>query len=196
MATNDVYRLTLRTAYFGRLNYNIFHYVQATNGVGVAAQQLWNGFQADVWPHIAAVLSSDVDTPYVQVVSYPNPTTDNYESAPTPGTGSLSPSAQMIPRWVLSMRSSFGGPTTRRSYKRFSGIVEQMVAGDAVDAAYATAVGTLANALGDTIGGGGATFTPCQVPSNSEYGVNPTINRLVTDWSFAGWATQNSRSIN
>lgn len=192
MANGDVYQARLITTYLGKQTQNVFYYRQVAQGVGDDANQLWNGFNTNVWADIRAILLDTVTAAICSIICINNPS-DYYEATLTNPTGAVT-DASSLPAWFAAgFRSTWFGPGTRRSYKRFAGIGEGLVAQNSYQGGYATAIADINGALAQTIGNGGSLFEPVQVKSGWTLGQAPVVNGIPSGWNFYGWSTQSSR---
>lgn len=195
-SVNEVFKLVQRWERSGNIWYNVYHYQVLTvnNGAVAGAQNLIDAFIQDVQTNTRSLVSQFAQVQGYTAQSLTAPA-DWYEFDYNTGTASGAVASEALPdQWVITLKCYRPYPPLVNGYKRYGGIAEACVEGDAVATGYQTALTNLENALGADISYTGAdyVFRPVIVPGQYADGSTPAPWRA-NRWQFARMGTQRSR---
>lgn len=145
MATGDRYKLDLwQKDYLGQDIHNIFWFNQE-NGSGGSAELIAE-FDETVLP-LLKLIQSDGLAYFSILAENLDDVGDFAQDAPTTTAGTVT-GEDMPPFVATEFRYTRASRSSRHGWKRFGGLTQIMMASEALEAAYVTAAGDLANVLG------------------------------------------------
>lgn len=197
MAVGEFYVVKQFTTYLGQNMLNQYFYEQVGESGETDAKGLWLAFDDDIMSTWSGTIGTGVDCPNVEVFQIAEGS-DFHSEQPTnnQGTRVIVGAATLPSSVAFSYRSNRAGAGTRRSRKRFSGMDETDITGNALTALFLaiTAVGDMATKLGAVIQqGANSNYKPIQIAAGWAVGFPPTKNFDVPTWDTAVLSTQNSR---
>ncbi len=197
MAVNDIYVVKQFGQYLGQQCLNTYFYRQVTVLGDTDAFGLWEAMDSAILSELVGCVVTGYTVDQVEVYQILSPT-DYYTGTPSNSVGlrsavasSLAPSSQ-----AFSYRSNRAGAGTRRSYKRYSGMVDTDADGNGLAVAFTSLapVTNLQAALGAVISAGAqSTYEPVQVAASWVAGLLVTVNFTIASWDAATLTTQTSR---
>lgn len=197
MAIADVYNVRMGGGYLGNAWLNSFWYRCLADGAGVGAEQLLNSFQLSVLQPFAEFANTGVTITTLECVNYGDPLDFDVQS-PSETEGLREETSDPAPSFLTaSMQFNRQGPGSRYSYKRFCGLYELDINGNALTSTAITLLDDLSDGCRSQQVYGDWIFAPVQVkqpaPGTGGLGTNPTVNFTITTTLRVFLGTQNTR---
>lgn len=196
-AVGDVYIIKQKQISGGQDILNQYFYEMTTVGDADGANELFNTFDDDVLSLLIDCVQDDMKTLALEIFNIQFPT-EFREALPDNNTGTrVATAATRVPTYLaFSYRSNRNGPGTRRSYKRFAGLLEADIDTNVLSSSFLAIpeVDTLRNILGLALtGSGGGVWRQVQVKSDWVAGFAPTVNFNTGSWQDPVLTSQVSR---
>lgn len=197
MAVDDVYVIKMKQIANQQEMLNQFFYVVSVDEGSDGAKELFDEFNTDILADWKNCVQDDQKITAVEVFNIGVPT-KFWEALPSNNTGTrAATNTTRVPTWTaFSYRSNRNGAGTRRSYKRFAGLLEVDIDYNVLSSAFLaiTDVEDLRNMLGTKLTGvSGGEFLPTQISAGWVPGITPLINFNLTSWIAPVLTSQVSR---
>ena len=197
MAVDDVYVIKMKQIANAQEMLNQFFYAVSVDEGSDGAKELFDEFNTDILADWVDCVQDDQKVTSLEVFNIGVPT-KFWEALPTNNTGTrAATNATRVPTWTsFGYRSNRNGAGTRRSYKRFAGLLEVDIDYNTLSAAFLAIpeVDALRNTLGTKlVGVSGGEFLPVQISAGWVPGVTPVINFGLTSWQDPVLTSQVSR---
>jgi len=197
MSVNDVYVVKMKQVSSGQAILNQFFYKQTVVGDADGAAELFTEFDDSILSLFVDCVQDDLKTTALEVFNIQFPT-EFREALPNFNTGTRgATAATRMPTYVsFSYSSNRNGAGTRRSFKRFAGLLDADVDTNNLSSSFLAIpeVDTLRNVLGlELTGLGGGKWLPVQVAAGWIAGFAPTLHFTLGSWIGPVLTSQVSR---
>jgi len=190
----DVFQLTLKASYLGQNISNVFfYYMSIATSSNPYAAALANLFADEVLPSIIDFQSDELVYSEIYCVNVGTPLDMVVLPLATSGSIAADPDT-LLPSYVAAkFRFTRSGAGQRYGYKRFAGLNDALVNGNAPSSSMTTLGNTCAANLDDPlVGGSGTTLNPFVASRPIILGTIPS-GYVPQGCQFSGITTQNSR---
>ena len=176
---------------------NVYYYRLVSGSAPDPAEELFTAFDGGLLDEFIDCVSENLSINNVEIFEIATPT-EFFSAEPTNNQGTRTDTvANRMPTFnAFSYKTNRAGAGTRSSYKRYCGLLEEDVGGNALSASFKAlaAVVALQSAIGDNlISSGGNEYEPVQVKSGWSIGVTPVVNFVIEQVQPATLSSQVSR---
>lgn len=197
MAVGDVFVVKMKQTAQGQEMLNQFFYEEKVTASSDAAFDLFDVFNLQVLVEWIDCVQDDQKITALEVFNIGTPTVFR-EAVPSNSVGTrAATNATRVPTWTaFSYKSNRNGAGTRRSYKRFAGLLEVDIDYNVLSATFLAiaAVSNLQNQLGtQLVGAASGEYLPVQISAGWIPGVTPIVNFGLVSWQDAVLTSQVSR---
>lgn len=197
MSVGEIYVLKMKQESDNVAILNQFFYKEIQAPTLGSAEELAKTFDSIILAEWAGSVVDAISCILVEVFAIETPT-DFFELSPTNEVGlRVSTPATLMPTYMaFSYASNRDGAGTRRSFKRFAGLLDVDVDGNSLSSSFLSidAVGDLRALLGSNlIGATGGVFQPYQIKAGWKAGFVPVEHFALPDWQIPKLSSQVSR---
>lgn len=187
-----VFRLTFTQTVMG-ITMNSVHHYSVSGASASHASALVSGFQTEWLNAYHGLQNVGVEDVSVYAINVADAAQWALASGLT-GNGDVgTPDSCLPPKWAINFTGNCVGSVIRHSFKRISGIDEEMITSGEVDTGYIAACDVFRSKMIATISSGGFSF----VPHSARYTEPPdshfSISAAITSATLTGVSTQRSR---
>ncbi len=193
----DVYVVKMFQKLSGINILNVFFYRKIAGSDPDTAEALHQTFDDDVLASFIDCVSDALSINNLEIFQIDTPT-QFFDGQPLNNSGTRTDTVtnRMPTANAFSFKTNRAGAGTRSSYKRFAGLLEEDVGGQALSSAFLalTALDDLQTALGANLTSTSANeYEPVQVKGTWAIGIAPTVNFVIDSVLGATLSTQVSR---